>query len=688
MSHNRLGTETSPYLLQHKDNPVHWWPWGDEAFAEARARNVPVLLSIGYAACHWCHVMAHESFEHPEIAARMNAMFVNIKVDREERPDVDALYMAALGLMGEQGGWPMTMFLTPDGTPFTGGTYFPPTARFGRPGFPEVLDRVAAIFHAGDGRVDSAAASLRDGLAANARVGADGGSAPVPTVADLDGWARSLAGHVDPDHGGLSGAPKFPMAYAFAFLWRAHRRTGEAMLGDAVRRTLERMCQGGIWDHLGGGLARYSTDDRWLAPHFEKMLYDNAQHIDLLTRLWTADRTPLFRTRVEETVAWLDREMRAANGAFAAALDADSEGEEGRFYVWREAEIDAVLGDDPATLALFKQAYDVAPGGNWEGKVILNRSGSQPTPAVDETEDAVEARLAAARAVLWQRRETRVHPSRDDKVLADWTGLTITALVRAGLAFDRPDWVARAAEAFQGVTDTMTWTDAEGRSRLGHAWRLDKLKRAAVLDDYAHMTQAALTLEEATGEARYRTWAETWVETAVALYHDAEAGGFYLTAADADDLIVRSKTAVDNPTPSGNGTLAVALARLYLLTGEARYRDLAEGTVRAFAGVLTRLFPHTATLLEALELLERGQHVVLVGASDDADVQALVRSVVESPADGIVLARHDPDTPVPAGHPAHGKGMVAGRATAYVCRGAVCSAPVTDAETLAARLVA
>ncbi|WP_299442534.1 thioredoxin domain-containing protein [uncultured Rhodospira sp.] len=681
MSRNRLGDETSPYLLQHKDNPVHWWAWGPEALAAATTGNKPILLSVGYAACHWCHVMAHESFENPDIAALMNDLFVNIKVDREERPDVDAVYMTALSMMGEQTGWPLTMFLMPDGTPFTGGTYFPPEPRYGRMGFPQVLRRVSEVYHAGDGQVARAAASLRQALDQSASAGGD--DAPLPNTADLDAWARALAGHVDPVHGGLQGAPKFPMAYAFAALWRAHRRTGEAPLGEAVRRTLHRMAQGGIWDHLGGGLARYSTDETWLVPHFEKMLYDNAQWIDLLTRVWTADRAPLWRTRVEETVAWLEREMRAENGAFAAALDADSEGEEGKFYVWTADEIDAVLGDDPETLALVKAAYDVAPAGNWEGTVILNRSGAQPEPS-EETED----RLASARARLLAARESRVRPARDDKVLADWTGLTIAALVRAGLAFDRPDWLARAAEAFQAVVDTMTWTDDAGRARLGHAWRLGKLKRTAVVDDYGHMALAALALFEATGEGAYLDRARTWVETAAALYQDAEAGGFFLTAADADDLIVRHKTAVDNPTPSGNGAMAVALARLWLLTGEGRYRDLAEGTVRAFGGILARLYPHSATLLEALELLEGGTQVVLVGPADADATRALARAVGESAAPGLVVTRLRPEQTLPPDHPAHGKAMVDDRPTAYVCRGPVCSAPVTAADDLAARLAA
>lgn len=363
---NRLSAEASPYLLQHKDNPVDWRPWGDEAFASARETNRPILLSIGYAACHWCHVMAHESFEDTDTAALMNQLFVNVKVDREERPHVDQLYQHALALLGEQGGWPLTMFLTPEGEPFWGGTYFPPDDRFGRPAFRKVLARISEVYAAEPDRVRQNADSLKQalhGLADN-----QAGGAVTPRV--LDEIAAHYLRQVDTVHGGLGGAPKFPQTSIFDFLWRAWKRTGESNYRDAVLLTLDKMCQGGIYDHLGGGFARYSTDPVWLAPHFEKMLYDNAQMIDLLTLAWQETGSTLYAQRVEETVGWLMREMRLDGGGFAGTLDADSEGEEGKFYVWSVEEVEAVLGDRGQA---FCDAYDVRQGGNWEGKTILNR---------------------------------------------------------------------------------------------------------------------------------------------------------------------------------------------------------------------------------------------------------------------------------------------------------------------------
>ncbi|MFP6726031.1 MAG: thioredoxin domain-containing protein, partial [Alphaproteobacteria bacterium] len=363
---NRLGFETSPYLLQHKDNPVHWHPWGDNALNEARNQGKPILLSIGYAACHWCHVMAHESFENPQIAKLMNELFVNIKVDREERPDIDGVYMTALGLMGEQGGWPLTMFLTPDGEPFWGGTYFPPEARYGRPGFSDILLKVADIFHTQPDNIrqnaDAIIKSLKKSKATATDIQINGEV--------LDRVAQLLYQQIDVVHGGLGRAPKFPQCNALEMILRTWLRHRDGAMLGAVNKSLTAMCQGGIYDHLGGGFARYSTDAQWLAPHFEKMLYDNAQLIDILTLAWQVGGNPLYAIRIEETIAWILREMVVGGGGFAATLDADSEGEEGKFYVWQEAEIDKVLGDNATD---FKAAYDVSPSGNWEGKVILNR---------------------------------------------------------------------------------------------------------------------------------------------------------------------------------------------------------------------------------------------------------------------------------------------------------------------------
>ncbi|ABC24416.1 thioredoxin domain-containing protein [Rhodospirillum rubrum] len=673
MSRNRLGEETSPYLLQHKDNPVHWLPWGEEAFAEARALNRPVLLSIGYSACHWCHVMAHESFEHPQVAEVMNALFVSVKVDREEHPDVDALYQGALALMGEQGGWPLTLFLTPEGEPVTGGTYFPREPRYGRPGFVQVLRQVSEIFRSAPDKVAETAARLREALAEmNAGDRAGGVALSLP---QLDDAARALLSHIDGVAGGLSGAPKFPMPFVFDFLWRAYLRTGDAKLRAAVTLTLERMAQGGIYDHLAGGFARYSTDSLWLAPHFEKMLYDNAQLIALMTLVWKTTRSPLLARRIAQTVAWAQSEMIGDNGAFAASLDADSEGGEGRFYVWDEAEIDAALGEQAA---LFKQAYDVTPQGNWEGRTILNRAtlSQPPTHAsglLDEgKEDAIDAALAPARALLLDRRGQRPRPGRDDKVLADWNGLMIAALAEAGEALSRPEWVALGRSAFDAVVATMSREDG----RLGHAWCAGRLGETALLEDYAGMIHAALALHGISGEAAFLTQAQVWAETVERQYRDPR-GGYFQSAADASALIVRTRGLIDSAQPSGNGLLAQGLARLFLLTGKELYRQRAEDILASYGASLSERFPHTVSVLAAFELLAAGIQVVLV--NDDG---RLGRVLAEAPSATLVVTRLSEGTPLPRDHPAFGKTALGGRPTAYVCRGPVCGRPLTQPDDL------
>ena len=572
MTRNRLNQETSPYLLQHRDNPVRWQPWDAKALAQARRGNRPILLSIGYSACHWCHVMAHESFEDPETAALMNELFVNIKVDREERPDLDAIYQLALALMGQHGGWPLTMFLTPAGEPFWGGTYFPPAARYGRAGFRDVLRAVHDAYTREPEKLAQNRAALAAALKSQSRTQAGGDI----SLARTDQAARRLLSDLDPVHGGLGGAPKFPQVAALELLWRAWCRGAGAEFKDAVLLTARHMCQGGIYDHLGGGFARYATDARWLVPHFEKMLYDNALLLELLAQLWLETREPLFGQRVEETVAWVLGEMAAPDGGFASALDADSEGQEGTFYTWTAKEIDRLLGDDAP---YFKAVYDVGPEGNWEGRVILNRLS---TPPAGETVD--EQRLAALRETLLRERAKRVPPGRDDKVLADWNGLMIAALATAGAVFGRPEWIAAAAAAFAFVCDRMS-----ANGRLRHSYRAGRSAGHAVLDDYANMARAAIALFEATGTASYLARAEEWVAVADRHYWDADGGGYFYTAEDAEQLIVRTKTAADGAIPSGNGTLVGVLARLYALNANNAYRIRAQDVIRALSGDLEKL---------------------------------------------------------------------------------------------------
>ncbi len=573
MSCNLLAQETSPYLLQHKNNPVHWRPWGNAALSEAKETGKPILLSVGYAACHWCHVMAHESFEDEATARLMNDLFINIKVDREERPDIDLIYQSALAMLGQQGGWPLTMFLTGDGEPFWGGTYFPPQSRWGRPAFSDVLQQISGTYQEQRDRISQNVDALRQGLAKLGTPPAGKGLTPEA----LDETAAMALRLVDPLHGGTAGAPKFPQPVFFRLLWRAWLRTGATMFREAVTLTLDNLCTGGIYDHLGGGFARYSTDVVWLVPHFEKMLYDNAQLIDLLSEAYLHLRSPLYEQRIRETIDWAMAEMRieppAADGtfAFASALDADSEGVEGKYSVWTAHEIDAVLGERAAS---FKAAYDVRPEGNWEGQTILNLSRNP-----QRIEALLDPAMIEARQALKAARDRRVRPGRDDKVLADWNGLMITALVHAAMALDDPAWLEAARRCFTFVTAHMHEDD-----RPRHVWCAGTARHPALIEDYASLARAALALFEATGDPDYLQRARSWVAQADQHHWDETAGGYFLSADDTRDVITRAKNATDNATPSGNGMMVDVLARLYLITGEDAYLQRADRLVTVFSG--------------------------------------------------------------------------------------------------------
>ncbi|MSO53526.1 MAG: thioredoxin domain-containing protein [Rhodospirillales bacterium] len=668
MSANLLAHETSPYLLQHKENPVHWQPWGPEALERAKREDKPILLSVGYSACHWCHVMAHESFENAEIAAVMNERFINIKVDREERPDLDSIYQQALALLGQQGGWPLTMFLTPDAHPFWGGTYFPPTRRYSRPGFTDVLISISGTYKTQREKVETSVTALRDAIN-------DLGVTKTTETLDpqmLDRLAVEALRLVDPLNGGTHGAPKFPQPSFFLFLWNAYVRTGAPAFSAAVTVTLDRMSHGGIYDHVGGGFARYSTDEAWLVPHFEKMLYDNALLIDLLTAAWQQTRNPLYAIRVRETIAWVLRDMTVGDGkgiAFASAFDADSEGEEGLYYVWTEADVDRLLG---AKSAAFKDAYDVTAHGNWEGNVIVNRS---QRPELGDA--AAEAGLEASRAVLLAERVKRVPPLRDDKALADWNGLMIAALANAGSVFTEPAWIKAARDAFDFVVTRMQ----EG-GRLRHSWRVGQARHPAVLDDYANMARAAIALYEATGDTKFLDQAKAWVAVADTHYWDETGGGYFLSADDTRDVIVRTKTAMDNAQPSGNGTIAGVLARLHHLTGDAAYRDRAECLLRTFLGAEANRLIHSPALLDGFALLVRPVQIVVVGRAADPATQRLIDAAFDVAVPTRVVARLEPGQNLLASHPAFGKGVVDGKPAAYVCVGTTCSLPLTDPAKL------
>jgi len=666
MSRNRLAEETSPYLLQHADNPVDWWPWGQPALAAAAAADRPILLSVGYAACHWCHVMAHESFENPEIAATMNRLFINIKVDREERPDLDQIYQQALALLGEQGGWPLTMFLTPSGQPFWGGTYFPPVSRWGRPGFPDVLRAIADTWANEPAKVTTNVDALKEALG-QLNAAQPGGPLPAEIRERI---AATLLREVDATWGGVGGAPKFPQPYVLENLWRAWRRTGRPGFVDAHDLTLTQMCQGGIYDHLGGGFARYATDPQWLVPHFEKMLYDNAQLIDQLTVRALETGNPLYEARLRETVDWVLGEMVAEGGGFAASLDADSEGEEGRFYVWTEEAVKEAIGDE-ALFRLFSRHYEVTAGGNWEDKVILNRRHMR-TLGDPET----EASLADARARLLRVRADRVRPGWDDKILTDWNCLMIYTLAWAGLAYGESSWVDAATRAYGFIQ-----THMRPGGRLHHSARRGRVQHPGTLDDHAGMVRAGIALFAATGDSRYLREARDMAETAIDLFA-APQGGFYTTARDTDDLVVRPYGATDNAVPSGNGVIATAFADLFLLTGEARWRDLAESTIAAFSGGIERNFFPLMTLINAADRLETGLQVTVIGERDDPAARDLARMAITAMGHDRLLVWVDDGAGLPQGHPAAGKGLIDGRPAAYVCQSMSCRPPVGDPEML------
>jgi len=655
---NRLARETSPYLLQHRHNPVDWWPWGPPALAEAQRTNKPILLSVGYAACHWCHVMAHESFEDDATAAVMNELFVNIKVDREERPDIDHIYMSALHHLGEQGGWPLTMFLTPAGEPVWGGTYFPNTARYGRPSFVDVLREISRIFREEPANIEQNRNALMERLSRAAK--------PADKVTlgarELDGAAASVARAFDSVNGGFRGAPKFPQCPMLEMLWRAFARRNDDRFAQVVELTLERMSDGGIYDHLGGGFSRYSVDERWLVPHFEKMLYDNAQLIELLALAHARSGNPLFATRARETVAWLTREMTTPGGAFAASLDADSEGEEGKFYVWSLAEIEAVLGQDDA--ALFARHYDVTPEGNFEGHNILNRLNRAAT------DEATESRLATMRAALLAAREPRIRPGLDDKVLADWNGLMIAGLVNAGLTLGEPAWIDMARRAFDFIAREMARGD-----RLGHSWRDGKLLFPGLSSDFAAMIRAALALHEATGERPYLDRAVAW-QGALDRHYADPAGGWFITADDAEGLVVRPKSTTDDALPNPHGLAAQNLIRLAVFTGDDGWRHKADALFDALLPAAAESLYSHLSILNGLDLRLRAAELVAVGR----DVARFADAALRLPfIDRMVLRAARADD-LPKDHPARAAFASLPESAMLVCVGERCSLPVTQPE--------
>ena len=676
---NRLAGATSPYLLQHADNPVDWWPWGPEAFAEAHRRGVPILLSVGYAACHWCHVMAHESFEDERTAEYVNGHFVAVKVDREERPDVDAVYMEAVQAATGQGGWPMTVFLTPEKDPFYFGTYFPPERRHGMPGFRQVLEGVDAAWRERREEVGEVAARIRADLAERASVYALGpGVGAPPAEADLRQALAGLGRSFDPVHGGFGGAPKFPPSMAVEFLLRHHARTGAEAALEMAGRTCEAMARGGIHDQLGGGFARYSVDAEWVVPHFEKMLYDNALLLRTYLHLWRATGDDLARRVALGTADFLLRELRTPEGGFASALDADSldtatgKSVEGAYYAWTPQQLADVLGPEDGAAAA--RLFEVTPQGTFEhGASVLQLLAD---PADPEEYERIRARLFAARA-------ERPAPARDDKVVAAWNGLAIAALAETGALLERPDLVEAAAAAADLLIEIHLLPDGRllrtSRDGRGNA------SNAGVLEDYADTAEGFLALFAVTGDSAWLDLAAVLLDTVLAHFVDEASGALYDTADDAEQLIRRPQDPTDNATPSGWTAAANALLTYAAYTGSERHRTAA-GRALAIVGALASRAPRFIGWgLAAAEAWTDGpREVAVVGPEGDPATAALHRTALLATAPGAVVAVGEPgptDVPLLADRP-----LLGGAPAAYVCRHFTCDAPTADTGVLAQRL--
>ncbi|WP_406332556.1 thioredoxin domain-containing protein [Streptomyces sp. NBC_00203] len=672
---NRLADVTSPYLLQHAENPVDWWPWVPEAFEEARRRDVPVLLSVGYSACHWCHVMAHESFEDAETAAFMNEHFVNVKVDREERPDVDAVYMEAVQAATGQGGWPMTVFLTPEAEPFYFGTYFPPEPRHGMPSFPQVLEGVHGAWTGRRDEVAEVAGKIVRDLAEREM---SFGDDQVPGEEELAGALLGLTREYDASRGGFGGAPKFPPSMVIEFLLRHHARTGSEGALQMAADTCERMARGGLYDQLGGGFARYSVDREWVVPHFEKMLYDNALLCRVYAHLWRATGSELARRVALETADFMVRELRTNEGGFASALDADSDDGTGRhvegaYYVWTPEQLRDVLGEEDGGLAA--HYFGVTPEGTFEeGASVLQ------LPQHEGVFDA--GRIASIHTRLLAARAERPAPGRDDKVVAAWNGLAVAALAETGAYFERPDLV----DAAIGAADLLVRLHMDDRARLSRTSKDGQVgANAGVLEDYADVAEGFLALASVTGEGVWLEFAGFLLDHVIVQFTDSESGALFDTAADAEQLIRRPQDPTDNATPSGWSAAAGALLSYAAQTGAGPHRTAAEralGVVKALGPRAPRFIGWGLAVAEAL--LDGPREVAIVGPGDDPATKALHRTALLATAPGAVVAVGAPESdelPLLSGRP-----LVNGKPAAYVCRNFTCDTPTTDPDRLGTAL--
>ena len=676
---NKLAQETSPYLLQHIDNPVDWYPWGEEALQKARDEAKPILLSIGYAACHWCHVMAHESFENPTTADYMNRHFVNIKVDREERPDLDAIYMQAVVAMTGQGGWPMTVFLTPEGRPFYGGTYFPPAPRHGMPSFIQLMQGITNAWETKKDEIKQSAGDITKHLQRTAVLT---GQDDVLDVGMFGKATAALVAEFDHERGGFGGAPKFPPSMTIEYLLRSFVLHKDSRTLHMAETTLKKMAYGGIYDQLGGGFARYSTDVNWLAPHFEKMLYDNALLVRVYLHAFQVTEEPLYRRIVEETLDFVVRELRHDEGGFYSSYDADSDGEEGKFYTWSAAEIDEHLGEDAE---MFKLYYDVTPNGNWEGSNILNmkKEPEEVAWAVKLSEAKLMERLAAAKQKLYDVRAQRIWPGLDDKVLTAWNGLMLAAFAEAGRVLNRPDYTETAVLNAQFLYDNLRTDD----NRLLRTWKAGAAaKYNGYLEDYAYLADGLLALYQTTFDERWFHWAQALADRMLDHFQDTEHGGFYDTSDDHESLIHRPKDLQDNAVPSANAMAAHVLLKLSLYTGNETFWDVAETAVSSLYGALVQhpnAFAHW--LCAAVFITGNPQEVAIFGDPGFPDTEALIDTTFAAFRPNLIVAAGDATSTIPL---LSDRKKLDDKATAYVCRRFVCQQPVNSAAALTEQLSA
>ncbi len=682
---NRLAKETSPYLLQHAHNPVDWYPWGDEAFAKARNEDKPIFLSIGYSACHWCHVMERESFENDSIANIMNEHFVNIKVDREERPDLDDIYMSFVQMSTGSGGWPMSVFLTPEAKPFFGGTYFPPQDAYGRPGFPQILHAVVEAWN-----------TDREGIVHGAETAVERLQAVLQTVQPatnlepeaIDTATQQMLQRFDPIDGGFSGAPKFPPSYALSVMMRQYSRTNEPRLLKAVTFTLDKMANGGLYDQLGGGFHRYSVDAQWLVPHFEKMLYDNALLTVAYCDAYQLTQKPLYRRIVSETLDYILRDMTDESGGFHSAEDADSEGEEGKFYVWTPGEINSLLGEVDGRL--FCDYYDASNQGNFEHKrsILHTRTATQEfAQQYSMTEAELEIRLTEMKTKLLTQRSRRVRPQKDDKILTDWNGLMISALARGYQITSEEKYRVAARRCAKFIQQNLSTS-----SGLMRVYRAGNIKQQGFITDYAFLINGLVDLYESDFDVKWLEWADQLAIEMLAKFEDKENGGFFMTIPNQADLLVRQKDSYDGAIPSGNSVATMALMRLSLLLDNKSYRDTAERTLRSLAASANKVPMAYMNLLNAADMTFHQPHeIAIVGRPSDESTQALIHCAYQTYIPGRVIAFYDPADPaiskITATIPLlRGRTMINGKATAYVCQNFVCQMPTNDVNVLSEQL--